>query len=209
MIPVRRRDAPPASLTEAKSWRSQDVLDALFEDFRGKCWLTETPLSPGGFEVDHFEPRGQGGANYDWDNLFPIHPDTNGRRKKKMPPCGMLNPCCDDVDRIEQTWDEERPVFYARDPQDATAVFTAEELDRLHNDNSAKARDLRDAITKRVVSTLEAAVAYYRTDDLREKEARRYVLRRNLSNRGAFTALVRAKLISLQAGIADEFPASE
>lgn len=206
MIRVERRKEPPKSLANKKDWRAQDVLDALWEDFLGKCWLTETPLTRGGFQVDHFKPRNDGGAHFDWENLFPVHPDTNSRRKKQIPETGMINPCRDDVVRIAQEWDDDHPMFYPTDPEDAKAAFTATELDKLHNDGSGKARDLLDAITRRVTATLAAALRYYTTEDPREKEASRYILARNLSRRGGFTALVRSKLISVYPGIAEDFP---
>ena len=56
MIRVTRRDEPPLSLAEGKSYNAPDVQEALVKDFHEKCYLCEGPLIAG-FDVDHLKPK--------------------------------------------------------------------------------------------------------------------------------------------------------
>ena len=76
MMDVERRKDAPDSLAAKNDWRGDDVLNALFEDFFGKCYLTEECFpSPAAMEVDHFRPKKEFEEfKYEW-TCFP-HPTT-------------------------------------------------------------------------------------------------------------------------------------
>src|SRR5258708_2231034 len=159
MIDTQRSALPPPSLALQQGWRAADVLERLWADFLGKCYLCEMPVPPAGFEVDHRVPRDVDPTReHDWTNLHPACRHCNARRLRKLPVGGLLFPA--DGDRVEarivQTLEMGRnldPVFEARDLSDQAAANTAAELDENHharrtqNESSRlKARDLRESI---------------------------------------------------------------
>ena len=140
MIDVERSQPAPASLAEEKSWEGADVLEALHRDFGGKCYLCEIELRLLRFmQVDHRHPRGEGGAKFAWENLFPICEQCNKRRPKKWPEGGLLSPGDGIDERIVHGLEvgpgghEVVALFKARDPTDMRACATADELLRLHS----------------------------------------------------------------------------
>ena len=68
-------------------------------------YLCESRVTLGGFEIDHRVPKGEDPSRErDWTNLFPICAGCNKRRKKTMPPGGLLEPASGDgciASRIE------------------------------------------------------------------------------------------------------------
>ena len=202
---TRSKDAPP-SLGAERGWRGDDVLTALHRDFLGKCYLTESPLQPGSFEVDHRHPQAAGGASHDWPNLYPCAPGHNQRRRRGWPDGGLLHP--DGRDRVEERIDQRldtssKPgdvlcVFEACDPNDPAAVNTAAELDHIHNDGDSpsKAHDLRGAMRVRLElllreqHTVRSARHLSPPGDLQAERR----LRELVSRRSPFTALLRSKL---------------
>lgn len=69
MFNVTRRETAPESL-DRKTWRGEDVAEALRCDFLDKCYLCESkePLS---FNVEHFDAhKGDEDKKYAWENLF-------------------------------------------------------------------------------------------------------------------------------------------
>jgi hypothetical protein len=74
MIDVHRPAESPASLARGKSYKDKDVLEALHDAFLGKCYLCETEIEVGTFEVDHRKPRGDARFShleFTWMNLYP------------------------------------------------------------------------------------------------------------------------------------------
>src|SRR5690606_24339379 len=73
MIDVERPAEAPASLAGG-TYSGTDVLEALHSTFQGKCYLCESPIELGTFQVDHRKPKGD--ERFDdlvcaWPNLFP------------------------------------------------------------------------------------------------------------------------------------------
>ncbi len=211
MINVTRSGAPP-SLAEKKSWRGNDVLQRLHEDFLGKCYLTEQVVPLSGLEIDHRRPRNQDGADFDWSNLYPASHDANNRRPRGWPEGGLLHPDGrDDVEKRliqELDYDNEANIlcfFAARNPDDQAAINTEAELNWLHNSDKSgsghNAKDLRDAIQRRLILMLDLQVKLL---DARERmesgalELKKLELRfqRVVSRRAPFTALLRSKVVS-------------
>ena len=207
MIDVKRSRPAPPSLAEKKGWRGEDVLEALHGDFQGKCYLCESLVAgPGSFEVDHRRPRSAGGDKFDWDNLFPICPPCNIRRRKKWPEGGLLDPAGgDEVERrlVQEIagWDESNrviPSFRAVALVEPASVNTADELDHIHNDHSGpgamKAADLRNAITLRHSRVMGAYLAYRNTSDPVQRVRSERELRRLVARTAPYTALMRSAI---------------
>jgi hypothetical protein len=211
VIDVERSQPAPSSLTAQKSWRGQDVIDRLFEDFLGKCYLCEKAFfGKGSFEVDHRCPRDAGGAHFEWANLFPVCGNCNGRRSKGWPDGGLLDPAGGHrvEARISQTLeyvgdDELVPVFGAVEANDAAAANTARELDHIHNDRRApgryKAADLRRAICDRLLKIKFAVLEYKQAcedtphDEQCLRQHERHI-RRLVARDAPFTMLVRSAI---------------
>ena len=150
MIDIERTPGAPASLNKKSSWSEDDVKEQLWEDFHGKCYLTEMPVSVESLSVDHFRPRAEFPTlTFDWCNLFPVDRNANERRPKKWPKEGLLDPSAGEnvEQRLQQYLDENhQPHFCAVDPTDLPAVNTAIQLEHLHNDKKPKAAELRNII---------------------------------------------------------------
>ncbi|XXY47443.1 hypothetical protein WME91_46320 [Sorangium sp. So ce269] len=162
MIDVHRPAEAPASLGEGKRCTGADVLEALHHVFLGKCYLCETPIAVGTFEVDHRRPRSDQRFTHlicAWDNLFPTCTtfDCNQRRRKRYPDGGLLDPGQGVEHRILQRIEGAVSislrkagtvdiVFRATEPADSAAVNTAEELDRIHNGTHSSAALKADAL---------------------------------------------------------------
>jgi hypothetical protein len=205
MIDVQRTPEPPPSLA-LETWNAEDVRERLLADFFDKCYLTEVSLFDGGYRVDHRHPKGDGGDENDWWNLYPSHADANERRSKKWPEGGLLHP--DGRDRVEERLIQQllfdvdgTPCcfFAARDPADRAAVNTAAELDHLHNDLHLRARQLCDAVHRRLTLMLDLQIQVLgarrernpNDPELKELELK---FRRIISRRAPFTALLRSKV---------------
>jgi len=207
MIDVTRTPVAPAAVATG-DLRDPEVLRTLHGDFLEKCYLCESRVTLGGFEVDHRAPRGeQPSLRHEWTNLFPICEGCNKRRHKTTPPGGLLDPASGDgaiASRIEQRIIDRhphptRPGFMALDADDRAAVNTAGELDHIHNDpRSIKAEDLRKAIMEHQRRVFHQCLRYL--SGTRSEGERRELgehLREMLSRRAPFTALTRAELVSL------------
>ncbi|MBK7828250.1 HNH endonuclease signature motif containing protein [Nannocystis sp.] len=210
MIDVKRRVAAPAGLAQ-RALRARDVLEALHVDFLGKCYLCESHVSPGGFEVDHRVQRSHDASReYDWTNLFPICEGCNKRRRKKPPVGGLLDPASGEeliAHKLEQRIVDRhphppRPYFRSLDPANVAARNTADELDHIHNDpndpGAMKAKDLRDAVVYHQHRVFKICLQYLRSTG--DEQARRELgehLRELLSRRAPYTALTRAELAAM------------
>jgi hypothetical protein len=210
MIDVERSQPAPTSLAEEKGWRGEDVLKRLFDDFLGKCYLCENTVDgSGSFEVDHRRQRGDGGADFDWANLFLICEHCNGRRAKSWPDGGLLDPAGGHrvearvLQTIEYDGDDKLvPVFCAAAANDLEAVNTAAELERIHNDRDRgrlKAADLRDSIRKRVEKVNREVLEYFRTRletplDQQRIHQHEWHIRRLVARTAPFTMLVRSAI---------------
>jgi|GEM_PF-1568856 len=208
MIDVERSQPAPASLAEEKSWEGDDVLEALHRDFGGKCYLCEIELRLFRFmQVDHRRPRGDGGAKFAWENLFPICEQCNKRRPKKWPEAGLLSPGDGVDERLNHGLEvgagghEVVALFEARDPTDMSACATADELLRIHSVELAtttgarlRARELLQLISDwylNKVAPLETRVRQGRRQQQPDAEAEQK-LQALLGRSGQFAGLMRA-----------------
>ncbi len=70
MIFFSKSKQVPESLKLRKSYREQDVIDALHKDFHNKCYICEDK-APSTINVEHFQPhKDDEDLKYDWYNLF-------------------------------------------------------------------------------------------------------------------------------------------
>jgi hypothetical protein len=194
MINIERRKEAPLSLARKKSWRSKDVLKALFTDFKEKCYLTERKFGHyKDLEVDHFVLRNEDDTlHYEWTNLYPGHEKANKRRDKQSRLGGYLDPCDsdDDVER-DITYVVEiggKALFKASNPNNQKAVNTADQLSRIHQDLKEAIR-LKHHEVVQTVAEWRTAIAIGRTDEAYEKEL---LLKTLLSRDSQFTTLMRS-----------------
>lgn len=217
MIDVKRDEPAPLSLSKEQHYNQLDVLRALHKVFLGKCYLCETAVELGTFEVDHHKPKAEYSTEkFSWSNLFPTCNThrCNNRRERSYPASGLLDPAGnEDVEnRVSQqiqgdisiTLREDsttsRFSFAATSPADMAAVNTARELDRIHNGtgSSETAREtsisLRDAIRRRVFDVAGRVRAFLQIDphDVERRKTMESELRVLLSRRAPYTMLVRS-----------------
>ena len=155
------RDLPtPPSLAAQKSYRSADIIEALHQVFKGKCYLTEKVFdSPNEMEVDHFIPQNERpDLIFAWENLYPIDNKANKQRLKKTPEGGYLDPCnpADDVEQ-EIVYIIEfggSVLFKARNAANQKATNTASLLNHLH-------RDLKPAIKNKHHELVNAVAEWH------------------------------------------------
>ncbi len=204
MINAVRSAEPPGSLAAGKRYNAPDVVEALLRDFRGKCYLCESPISARQHSVDHRHPQASfPELIFVWSNLFPSCRDCNERRPA-FPAEGLLDPTVDDVEsslaqslQSDEAQTVEAPIFLARDATDARAVATARELHHIHNSSSVKAAELRAAINQHIDEILEHVLdlqSHVGTVRGPVRTAMEAPLRDGFSRHAPFTALVRARL---------------
>jgi hypothetical protein len=224
MIDVIRPAEAPPSLARRLTYDDDDVRRALHAVFLRKCYLCETPVMVGTFEVDHRRPKGEERfehLTHEWTNLFPICREfaCNQRRKRRYPDGGLLDPGEGVETRVVQKISgavstalrksgSVELVFQARDPADLPAANTAAELDRLHNgtDSTAQAaaealrnaiRDHISAVSMEVFSYLQLLAApAAETTSVAQQRQRVTTL---LSRRAPYAMLARSLFSSLEA----------
>lgn len=70
MVFFSKRTTPPPSLANQKSCTDPDIIQALAEDFKNKCYICGDKY-PTALNVEHFEEHGNDPKKiYDWNNLF-------------------------------------------------------------------------------------------------------------------------------------------
>ena len=75
MVKIERTSTAPPSLAVEKKkasgeYNKEDVMDQLYQDFHGKCYLCGIK-PPYGIEVEHLRPhKGDIDRKFDWNNLF-------------------------------------------------------------------------------------------------------------------------------------------
>ena len=194
MINIERRQEVPLLLAGKKSWRSTGVLDTLFADFKGKCYLTGRDFDDlTDMKVDHFVTRSEDDAlHYEWINLYPIHEKANKNRPKSTPSGDYLDPCNpgEDVEKdiIYLVEIGGGTLFKPLDERNLRAVNTAQLLTHVH-------RDLKGAIQKKHHEVVHAVAGWLnallkgRTKEALEKEL---LLKMLLSRDSQFTMLMRS-----------------
>lgn len=109
MIYFKKREKAPNSLAIEKAkgtenYREKDVIIALAEDFKDKCYLCERKW-PTEINVEHFdEHRGDRNKMFDWENIFYAcahcnHTKNDIFRKK---PSNLLK--CTDIEQKVDLW---------------------------------------------------------------------------------------------------------
>jgi hypothetical protein len=165
MIDIQRGPAP-ASLSRQTSYKSTDVLTALYRDFLGKCYLFEGILPRGSISVEHRVDQAIDPAQvYDWTNLFPAHQSCNNRRPETTQ--ALLSPGANQSleQRLTQKYqfgqkEEFRFFFVASNPSDPEAEATAKELYAIHCEGTRTtskwaAENLREDILHEILDTME------------------------------------------------------
>lgn len=99
MIKVNRSSEAPAILSQGTAkdrYRSAEVVERLFSDFHGKCYICEIrPLQSA--EVEHLRPHMRGRfpeRMYDWGNLFLSCPHCNSVKAKQKYGNDIID-CCE------------------------------------------------------------------------------------------------------------------
>lgn len=209
MIGFERSSPAPHSLRAEDTYDTPEVRDRLFNDARGKCYLCERPVERGNFEIDHRKPKAENQfpeLRKDWRNLYCCCHSCNLIRPRLWPEQGLLSPdvAADDVEgRIQQTIGDDRyPCFEATSERDAPAVNTALELARVHGgEDKLRADDLRAALMLQLDEIHRNLLAWPRLQGPIPPDVRRN-LRRLLSRKAPFTALVRSRFLAFPALVA-------
>lgn len=190
---VRDQPAPPSLITQ-KEYRSPDVIEALHQLFKGKCYLTEKVFdSPNEMEVDHFQTQHErSDLIYDWTNLYAIDQKANKKKPKSTPVGGYLDPCnlADNVER-EIIYIVEfggNVLFKAKNAANQKAVNTATLLNNLHKDLKPAVKDKHHEIVNAVAEWHAAKTLGNKREEL-EKEL---LLKKLLSRDSHFTMLMRS-----------------
>lgn len=203
MINVNRSVSPPVSLAKNKTYSEDDVRDQLYADFLGKCYLCESLVARGSFEVEHRQPKNDGGGEYDWINLFPACRTCNGARPRKYPPGGLLNPGeHNDLEQRILQWmskvgGRELPEFRSTSPSDERAKNTARELHLIHREKDQRSTDLCSAIDRHLAEVRHKALEVYDAHARHGSASSAYVMaraemQRLVSREAPYSALVRS-----------------
>lgn len=202
MINYSRTPDAPASLALRQKYDDDDVRTQLHTDSLEKCYLCESVVAFGAFEVDHRQPKNEDVENrtYAWWNLYCCCRPCNGRRQRKSPVGGWLHPENDPEGKLIQEIDLALPRkfrFAARDSSDAEAVNAASELKRIHCDTHPKSNDLRNAIFIQLAAVNRAERRVFEAllnpnMDAWERTRREEDFRDLVSRSAPFTALVRS-----------------
>ena len=107
MIYVKRTAEPPVSLAIEKarpngSCRQPDVVNQLYSDFHGKCYLCEMDELQS-IEVEHLRPHHNGAERdrmFDWNNLFYSCPHCNSVKNRKEYEEDVIDCCAVDPETI-------------------------------------------------------------------------------------------------------------
>ncbi len=195
-----RQDTKPNKPSE---YRTSDILTAFEIHFLKKCYLTERKFeSAYEMDVEHFAPFSEKPELvFEWTNLFPSDHKANMIKPRKTPDGGYLDPCkpSDDVENdilyALSTYGK-KPNFKARDQANVKAVNTARLLDLLHNGENERSREntkyLRRLIQKQFIKTHKAIIEWLNAEDDQERFQAETKLRKLVSRRASFTALIRS-----------------
>ncbi|MBC3806824.1 hypothetical protein H8K52_05615 [Undibacterium seohonense] len=175
MFKVKRSDVIPASLLTKRSYKDEDVVEALQKDFYKKCYLCEIK-EPQDINIEHFVAHlGDEDLKYDWKNLY----FSCGRCNNiKLHFFNNLLDCCDpthDVFRAIKLLPPRTPgakkVVVERQNEDARTRETEMLLERIYNsehtvNKAITASFLRKKIYNRYIKFLQLVNRYYADDTL-------------------------------------------
>lgn len=195
-----------AQKPDAGSYRAEDVLEVLGNDFHSKCYLTEQKFANAyAMDIEHFKSKAFGqhpALKYEWTNLYPCSHDANMLKPRIDPEGGYLDPCSSDDDvetAIVYTLGfNGEASFDAYDEQNSKARNTALLLDKVHNggtdrDAKMKTATLRLYINKKADELKELIMDWQSVKGNQEEEIRASRKIKNLLSRESdFTMLLRS-----------------
>lgn len=218
MLDAKRSVPAPASLAREVTYTDEDVLEALYRDFRGKCYLCEREVVRGGFQVDHRRPKAEWPeGTYTWSNLYPACGYCNGRRPKSYPEGGLLSPGDGVEQRIHHTGGIDAElnfecIFTAARVGDQPAENAVHELEWVHSVETATTPGARLAARSFLDSIHDHYMSRVRPLEVKARRARtrgkpnidvEQRLRLVLSRRAPFTMLMRSLVDSSLADLFD------
>lgn len=133
MIREVKSPISPSSLSAHKRYDGPDVVDQLFADHHGKCYLCELKAKQH-YEVEHLKSKENfPGLKYEWSNLLLSDGYCNGKKSKSFD--NILNPNIHNIeDIIEQRIDSiNRKALFQTSNTSIEAQKTVELLNRLYN----------------------------------------------------------------------------
>ena len=105
MVKIERTPTAPPSLAVEKTkasgkYNEEDVIDQLYQDFHGKCYLCGIK-PPHGIEVEHLRPhKGDIDRKFDWNNLFLSCTHCNSVKNQAQYGDLILDCCVDDPEKV-------------------------------------------------------------------------------------------------------------
>jgi len=166
MIREAKSSVNPSSLSAHNRYDGPDVVEQLFTDHHGKCYLCELKAKQH-FEVEHFKSKENfPELKYEWTNLLLSDGYCNGKKSKSFD--NILNPNIHNIeDIIEQRIDSiKRKALFKTSNTSIEAQKTVELLNRLYNGTHApKLRTMREDIfykeVERVINTFNTTLLNY------------------------------------------------
>lgn len=190
-----------ASLQKAKengtSYNMPEVNEALYEMFRGKCYICENKNATSN-QIEHLQShRGNVDLKYDWNNLFWSCAHCNNIKSDTFEP--ILDCTKEEIDNVIAFRKEgyfgtdEKLVFEPLDSRPET-LNTVELLNTVYYGTTAQkkieARVLRKNVREEL-SKFKRMVRDYEDAEGEDKEDLFIYLKRELKNNSAFTAFKR------------------
>ncbi|TQQ85413.1 hypothetical protein EXD82_01315 [Peptacetobacter hominis] len=171
MIKVDRSFPAPKSLEKKKSYTEEDILNQLYHDFYGKCYICgiDKLQDP---EVEHLRPHKNGkyvDRKYDWKNLFLSCGHCNSIKNISKYEENIID-CCkiDSEEFISFRFIDNNVVVTERDTDNYDAVNTAELVFDVFNKKNTGMRviksDMRLSELKEEINAFYVALERYKED---------------------------------------------
>lgn len=175
MVYFEKSKLIPVSLAVEKlkkngSYNKQDVLDAIKEDFKNKCYICEwkKPIS---INVEHFIPhKGNKDLKFDWDNLFLACYHCNNTKLGGF--TNLLN-CTIEADNVDKKIKYSIDTFPTGDviieavEKSPKVIETVSLLEAIYNGTTPQKKmeseNLRDAIREEIDLFRLSLVNFYKT----------------------------------------------
>ena len=169
MIREAKSSVSPSSLSSHIRYDGPDVVDQLFTDHHGKCYLCELKAKQH-FEVEHFKSKeNYPEMKFEWSNLLLSDGYCNGKKSKNFD--NILNPNSNNIeDIIEQRIDSlNRKALFQSSETSVEAQKTVDLLNRLYNGTYApKLRTKREdkfyKEVERVINAFNITLYNYQLD---------------------------------------------
>lgn len=169
MIREAKSSVSPSSLSSHIRYDGPDVVDQLFTDHHGKCYLCELKAKQH-FEVEHFKSKeNYPELKFEWSNLLLSDGYCNGKKSKSFD--NILNPNSNNIeDIIEQRIDSlNRKALFQSSETSVEAQKTVDLLNRLYNGTYApKLRTKREdkfyKEVERVINAFNITLYNYQLD---------------------------------------------